>query len=214
LFSDEVSMVAPLVVHVVRHGEVYNPDKILYGRLPHFVLSATGREQAQATGKFLAQRSISAIYASPMERAQETATHISQARPTPMAIQTHNNLNECLTPFQGKPLAELELIQFEVYTNNQPPFEQAQDLRGRAVAFLQEQRRRHAHQEIIAVTHGDIVVTLFMLAVGQSANDIGRGKLEEWGLPERYPATAGVLTLTYHTHDEHEIPAWQYTRPY
>jgi broad specificity phosphatase PhoE len=207
-------MVARLVVHVVRHGEVYNPDKILYGRLPHFVLSATGREQAHATGVYLAQRPIVAIYASPMERAQETATHISQARTMPLPVQTHDNLNECLTPFQGKPLAELELIQFETYTNNQPPFEQVQDLRRRAVAFLMAQRHRHAHQEIIAVTHGDIMVTLFMLAVQQSANDIGRGKLEEWGLPERYPATASVLTLTYHTDDADEIPAWQYTRPY
>ena len=33
-------------VHVVRHGEVHNPDGILYGRLPGFRLSDTGRAQA------------------------------------------------------------------------------------------------------------------------------------------------------------------------
>ncbi|HQV21412.1 MAG TPA: phosphoglycerate mutase family protein, partial [Gordonia sp. (in: high G+C Gram-positive bacteria)] len=35
------------VVHMMRHGEVYNPDGVLYGRLPGFRLSDTGRTQAR-----------------------------------------------------------------------------------------------------------------------------------------------------------------------
>ena len=41
------------IVHVMRHGEVYNPDKILYGRLPDYHLSDKGRAQAQAVADWL-----------------------------------------------------------------------------------------------------------------------------------------------------------------
>ena len=60
-------------VHVLRHGEVYNPDKILYGRLPDFHLSELGRQMAKAAAEVLAGRDVTHVVASPLERAQETA---------------------------------------------------------------------------------------------------------------------------------------------
>ncbi|MEV6305044.1 histidine phosphatase family protein [Actinoplanes sp. NPDC051861] len=64
-------------VHVFRHGEVYNPDKILYGRLPDFHLSELGHQMAKAAAETLAGRDITHVVASPLERAQETAAPIS-----------------------------------------------------------------------------------------------------------------------------------------
>ncbi len=65
------------VVHLVRHGEVHNPDGVLYGRLPGFRLSGAGERQALVTCAFLADpaadRDIAAIIASPLERARQTA---------------------------------------------------------------------------------------------------------------------------------------------
>ncbi len=52
------------------------------------------------------------------------------------------------------------------------------------------------------------------MAAGQGDTGIGRGQLEAWGLPERYPATASILTLTYHSDADHEVPGWRYQRPY
>ena len=60
-------------VYVMRHGEVHNPSKVLYGRLPDYHLSDRGREQAKAVADWLADRDITYIVASPLERAQETA---------------------------------------------------------------------------------------------------------------------------------------------
>lgn len=57
-------------VHLIRHGEVHNPDGILYGRLPGFRLSDTGRAQAVAAADLLAGRDIVAVIASPLQRAQ------------------------------------------------------------------------------------------------------------------------------------------------
>ncbi|MDT7721991.1 MAG: hypothetical protein QOE94_3002, partial [Mycobacterium sp.] len=63
-------------VHLVRHGEVYNPEGVLYGRLPGFSLSDKGIQQAQAVAESLADRDIVAVIASPLQRAQETAAPI------------------------------------------------------------------------------------------------------------------------------------------
>lgn len=64
-------------IHLVRHGEVENPKGIIYGRLPGFHLSQRGINQAEAAADHLADRNISAVWASPLERAQETATAIA-----------------------------------------------------------------------------------------------------------------------------------------
>jgi broad specificity phosphatase PhoE len=61
------------VVHLVRHGEVENPHRVLYGRLPGFHLSAEGRVMAKAAADFLASRDVTVLRSSPLERALETA---------------------------------------------------------------------------------------------------------------------------------------------
>lgn len=65
------------VVHVVRHGEVHNPDGVLYGRLPGFGLSALGREMAETVASHLADHDIVHVAASPLQRALETAGPIA-----------------------------------------------------------------------------------------------------------------------------------------
>ena len=61
------------VVHLVRHGEVRNPDGVLYGRLPGFHLSEEGILMAKAAAAFLAGRDVALLLSSPLERALETA---------------------------------------------------------------------------------------------------------------------------------------------
>ena len=61
------------VVHLVRHGEVHNPDKVLYGRLPGFRLSELGEQMAVQAAKALAGRDITVVRSSPLERARQTA---------------------------------------------------------------------------------------------------------------------------------------------
>ncbi len=64
-------------VHLVRHGEVFNPTKVLYGRLPGFRLSDTGLAQAEVTARFLKGRDIVKVVSSPLERAQQTAAPLA-----------------------------------------------------------------------------------------------------------------------------------------
>jgi broad specificity phosphatase PhoE len=65
------------IVHLVRHGEVENPGRVLYGRLPGFHLSAEGRVMAKAAADFLAGRDVTLLRSSPLERAVETAEPFS-----------------------------------------------------------------------------------------------------------------------------------------
>jgi broad specificity phosphatase PhoE len=91
------------VVHVLRHGEVFNPDKILYGRLPGFHLSETGRHQADIVAKYLTDADITAVVASPLRRAQETAT--PSAAVHGLEIVTDERLIEAGNRFEGKKVA-------------------------------------------------------------------------------------------------------------
>jgi broad specificity phosphatase PhoE len=65
------------IVHLVRHGEVENPRRVLYGRIPGFHLSAEGRVMAKAAADFLAGRDVTVLRSSPLERAVETAEPIA-----------------------------------------------------------------------------------------------------------------------------------------
>jgi broad specificity phosphatase PhoE len=66
-------------VHLVRHGEVFNPDGILYGRLPGFGLSKLGHRMAQSAADDLATRgrTVSALRVSPLQRTRESAAPIA-----------------------------------------------------------------------------------------------------------------------------------------
>jgi broad specificity phosphatase PhoE len=88
------------VVHVLRHGEVYNPDKILYGRLPGFRLSELGVQMAKAAAEVLAGRDVTHVVASPLERAQQTASPIADQLGLPIAVD--DRLIESANFFEGK----------------------------------------------------------------------------------------------------------------
>lgn len=88
------------VVHLMRHGEVANPDGILYGRLPGYHLSELGRRMADRVAEHLTDRDIVHVGASPLERAQETATPIAKAHG--LDIATDPRLIEAENVFQGK----------------------------------------------------------------------------------------------------------------
>ncbi|HEX9539203.1 MAG TPA: histidine phosphatase family protein [Streptosporangiaceae bacterium] len=68
---------ATTVVHLLRHGEVANPQGVLYGRIPGFHLSEDGRLMAKAAAGFLAGRDVVMLLSSPLERAVETAAPLS-----------------------------------------------------------------------------------------------------------------------------------------
>jgi broad specificity phosphatase PhoE len=59
-------------VHLVRHGEVFNPDGVLYERLPGFGLSDRGRELAHAALDAVPHGPVTALVVSPLQRTKES----------------------------------------------------------------------------------------------------------------------------------------------
>jgi len=88
------------VVHLLRHGEVHNPHHVLYGRLPGYHLSANGRLMAAAAADFFDGRPVAAVFASPLERAQETAQPVADR--LGLTITTDHQLIESENVLEGK----------------------------------------------------------------------------------------------------------------
>jgi len=87
------------VVHLLRHGEVHNPTGVIYGRIPGFGLSGAGRAMAQKAAGFLAGRDVTALFCSPLERAQQTAEPL--AAQTGLPVTTDERLIEPWNHFEG-----------------------------------------------------------------------------------------------------------------
>lgn len=87
-------------VYVIRHGEVENPKKILYGRQPGWRLSERGQAMAQTLGDWSKTIDLGALHVSPLQRAQETARPISALHSMP--ITTDDKLIEASNLFEGQ----------------------------------------------------------------------------------------------------------------
>lgn len=92
-----------VTVHLLRHGEVHNPGRILYGRLPGYRLSELGERQAAAAAQWLARRDIAYLASSPLERAQQTAAPLAAA--TGLDVATDDRLIEAENLLAGRQVA-------------------------------------------------------------------------------------------------------------
>jgi broad specificity phosphatase PhoE len=84
----------------MRHGEVHNPDGVLYGRLPEYFLSELGHQMAAAAAEWLSKNEIIHLVASPLERAQQTAEPLSKILEVP--IVTDERVIEADNLFEGR----------------------------------------------------------------------------------------------------------------
>lgn len=87
------------VVHLVRHGEVENPEGVLYGRLPGYELSGRGRQQALSVAEYLADADVAYVVASPLLRAQQTAEPIGASHR--IDVGSDERLIEAANAFEG-----------------------------------------------------------------------------------------------------------------
>ena len=88
-----------VTIHLVRHGQVENPKGVIYGRLPGYSLSERGQRQAKAAAEHLSEADLGVVWASPLERAQETAQFIAEGHG--LEITTDERLTESSTTLEG-----------------------------------------------------------------------------------------------------------------
>jgi broad specificity phosphatase PhoE len=93
-------MTGQTIVHLLRHGEVHNPEGVLYGRRPGYHLSELGRRMAERVAESVRDRDIVHVGSSPLERAQETAAPTAEA--LGLDVHTDPRLIESTNVFEGK----------------------------------------------------------------------------------------------------------------
>ena len=158
----------------IRHGETdWNVATRIQG---HFDigLNERGRWQAQRVAQALADEPISAIYASDLLRAWDTARAIADS--TGQALQTHEGLRERgYGVLQGKTYAEIEATWPEQalrWRKRDPLWapqggESLEDVRARITRTTSELAARHPGEQIVLVAHGGVLDMLYRAATAQ-----------------------------------------------
>lgn len=155
-------------IYLIRHGEVHNPNGILYGRLPRYGLSKTGRKEIAQTAQFLKNKHIDFIYSSPMLRARQTAEIIRAELNLPK-IFTTNYLLEVRTSYQGKLFSDLSHDQSEVYKSPLSGDETLTEIAVRMQTFVTRMSVKHPGKRLVAVSHGDPLMILRSVLSGLPA---------------------------------------------
>jgi broad specificity phosphatase PhoE len=193
-------------IHLLRHGEVHNPTKVLYGRLPGFRLSERGLEQAGVAARFLTGRDIVAVIASPLERAQQTAGPIAAAYG--LEIQTDPRIIESANQFEGgvvEPGPGI-LRHPQHWSKLRNPFkpswgEPYEKVAARVLAAVADAREAVRGHEAVLVSHQLPVFVTRRAAEGRPM----------WHRPDRRQcALASVTSLVY---DNDELAYVRYCEP-
>lgn len=155
-------MAMAALVHLVRHGEVDNPDHLVYADLPGFGLSPHGVEQARRVGRYLGPRPVVAIWSSPLERSLRTAEEIAARTGVPVRVEedlTEWQITQRWKGHSWRSIPERFPGELEAYLE-QPahlPFD-VEPLAELAERIAQVARRLdldHPHGDVVMVSHQD-----------------------------------------------------------
>lgn len=181
------------LVHVVRHGEVHNPERVLYGRLPGYRLSTLGEQMAERVADFLRGRDVVHLVASPLERAQQTAA--PSARLLGLEVGTDERLIEAGNSFEGSTVGSdpRQLLRWDNMRRLSNPLkpswgEPYRDIAVRMLAAVEEARRTARGHEAVLVSHQLPIETLRRTIEGSHL----------WHNPRHRQCTlASVTTISY-----------------
>jgi probable phosphoglycerate mutase len=162
----------PTFVLLVRHGTTPTTGKVLPGRAPGLSLSARGREEAEATAARIAKLArVAAVYASPLERAWETAQPIARAHGLRPRVE-RGLLEVDVGRFVGlrldraRRLPEWRVVQRQPSGFRFPGGESFVELHARMVGTLARIVARHPGETVVAVSHGDPIRVALAHALG------------------------------------------------
>lgn len=179
-------------IYFLRHGEVNNPKKILYGRLRKFDLSENGRKQIEEISGKLKNKGITIIYTSPMLRTRQTSKLAGEALRLKPRIS--KLLNEVRLLFDGMPIGEFkQKYQPKLYNKIyiRKGQESIEEISERMLKFVGMVIKRHEGKTVLTVSHGDPIVILKATILGK--------KFSYRFKKENYLQLGKYLKLVYHS---------------
>lgn len=163
-------------LHLVRHGEVYNPNRVLYGRLPEYGLSDAGHQMAALAAADLAarQRIYSKLIASPLQRTQESAAPVATALGLPVILD--ERVIEPTNAFEGKRMRGSQSALKDPgnwkYLVN--PFKPSW---GEPYQSIASRMREAMIDAAVSVPEGDVVIVSHQLPIWMVHRDVSGKKL-------------------------------------
>jgi len=170
--------VAPTRVFLIRHADVENPRRLLYGHLDGFQLSALGRAQALAVGDRLATAGLKRIVHSPLARAHETAELINSRLASPAILEADPELREAEFSryLQGLPYWQIPVRRPLWFVHKArrgllPGDEAVDQLGGRVLDVMKRMAREHPGETMAIVSHADPLQAAWILLDGRPHNE-------------------------------------------
>lgn len=196
-------------VLLVRHGQTPTTGKVLPGRAKGLSLGDVGIAQAQRAGDRIgALNKVSAIYASPMERTQETAAPIAKA--TKLRIRTRAGLNECdFGKWTGRNLSDLrKLPEWQTVQKYPSGFrfpggESFAEMQARITGTLVDLVAEHPGETIVCVSHADTIKAAVAHALGTHLDQFQRIVISPCSISAvMYSATGPTVLAVNSTGDD------------
>jgi probable phosphoglycerate mutase len=199
----------PTRVLLIRHADVENPHRVLYGHLPGFPLSARGREQAAELGRRLQPDRPQLIAHSPLERARETAEIIAaQLEPRP-PLEERAELREAEFSryLQGVPFLQIPVLRplWWVHKARRGWLQQDESvgtMAARVLAVADDLARRFPEQTTALVSHADPLQAVWIV--------LDRRPETDREMRRKVVQRAGMLSVEY---DAGRPSRWTYVAP-
>ena len=192
-------MTAPTTrVLLMRHADVENPNRVIYGHLPGFPLSALGRAQAAAVGQSLRDRGITRIVHSPLDRARETAEIVNAQLPAPVPLIPEPDLREAEfgrylqgVPYWQIPIRRPRWFAHKLRRGSLEGDESIEALGRRILGVVDRLAKEHPGEVSLCVSHADPLQAAWILLDGRPQTEkemyhkpVGRAAILELDLDE------------------------------
>jgi broad specificity phosphatase PhoE len=161
----------------LRHGRVWNPEGVVYARLPGFHLSEEGRAEVEELARALASAPIRAVYASPLDRTIETAAIL--ASPHGLQVQPDDRLLEWSfwVRWQGMPWNRIRerdpeiLSAYAEHPGLASPDDPLEQVGRRVLEWALDAEDRHAEGMVVGVAHEAPLTAAMLLGAGRSMDE-------------------------------------------
>ena len=197
---------APTRVYLIRHADVENPRRLLYGHLEGFQLSALGRAQALAVGDSLRDKNVQRIVHSPLARAVETAEIINSRLEPPAILEAEPELREAEFSryLQGLPYWQIPMrrpLWFVHKTRRGlvPGDESVEQMGDRILGVVRRIVREHPGDTMAVVSHADPLQAAWIVLEGRPQNEreMYRKQVDKAGMLEIELDGRRLIGITY-----------------
>ena len=189
------------VFHLLRHGEHGLLGRVLAGRMPGVGMTERGHAEIATQAERLAGDKVTAIYASPLQRTRETAEIVAARLGLPITFR--DDLLELdfgewtgatFDSIRADPRWQAWSTQRSLATI--PGGESMRAVQQRVVAAIVELNERHLHETVVLVSHGDVIRSALVYALGMPLDFYNRIEIAQGSISTIRIDASGIRVLT------------------